>query len=374
MAVRRHRDTMILVYGRALVACSLVVAAACGPAVRAPKTRLTTKELVERFKPSVVRIESSMHGRIANGSGFVVGADGRIATNLHVIAGADSIKVTLLDGTHYVVERVVAIDLARDLAVLRIGRRDLPIVTLGDSDKVSAGDPVVVIGNPLGVFDFSVSDGLISSVRPLSADLVALQISAPISQGSSGGPLFNPYGEVIGVATFISREGQNINFGVPANYLRPLLDRQGGETVAKFSARMAELVANAEGQEKAAAGPGDGSKIIRRVPRYEIAILDGCDDVQVLAVFRSISEAIQLGAPVYNQGEHEACFVIYRKVADKYESDAKMCKGIREAFGQGLLRAEATDGFTGKAWAIRDTFDGVTDVIVRKANASAAPR
>jgi serine protease Do len=368
---RRRGKRSAAGYNLHVIARLLVVtmlAASCGPTIKAPRTRLTTKELVEKYKPSVVRIEASIDGRTAHGSGFVVAADGRIATNLHVIAGADAIKVTLLDGSEHKVTRVFGGEVDPHLPLLGIARRDLPSVTLGDSDQVSAGDPVVAIGNPLGVFDFTVSDGLISSVRPLSAELVALQISAPISQGSSGGPLFNPYGEVIGIATFIAKEGQNLNFGVPANYLKPLLVERRGETVKQFHDRMVALMAKAGGGRGAEGG--DRPKVVRRVPKHDMALLDGCSDEQMLMVFRSITEAIQLGAPVYNQGEHEACFVIYRKVADLYEGDKAMCKGIREAFGQGLLRAESESGFTEKAWAMRDTFDGLTDVIVRKANAA----
>jgi hypothetical protein len=342
---------------------------ACGPTVRPPPTRLTTKELVQKYKPAVVRIQAEADGRVAQGSGFVVAEDGRIATNLHVIAGATKVAVTLVDGSEHPVERVVAVDVERDLAILGIARRGLPSVTLGDSDKVSAGDPVIAIGNPLGVFDFTVSDGLISSVRPLSSHFVALQISAPISQGSSGGPLFNPYGEVIGVATFISREGQNINFGVPANYLRPLLARRGRETVPQFAERFARTL----DERDAPARPGDAPKIVRRVPRHEVAVLDGCRDEQLLEVFRDITEAIQIGAPVYNEGQHEACFVIYRKVAEAHAADETMCRGVRDAFAEGLRRVGEDEGFTAKAWSLRDTFDGLTDVIVRKAGAAAGP-
>src|SRR5690606_4902909 len=110
--------------------------------------------------------------------------------------------------------RVIAVDADRDLAIIEIDAPGkLPTLPLGNSDIVMPGDSVVVIGNPMRL-DFTVSDGLISSVRPVDNDVI-LQISAPISQGSSGGPLFNSFGEVIGVATMVSSEGQNLNFGVP---------------------------------------------------------------------------------------------------------------------------------------------------------------
>jgi serine protease Do len=348
-----------------LTAALFAGAAGCGGgSANAPRTRLTPKEIVDRNKPAIVGIEARVEGageREARnfGTGFLVAPDGLIATNLHVIFGAADVKVRLADGSEFKAQRVVAVDPRRDLVIIDIDARGLPTARLGNSDEVAAGDRVVAIGNPLGVLDYTVSDGLISSVRALAEGVTVLQISAPISMGSSGGPLFNPYGEVIGVATLISSQGQNINFGVPSNYLRPLLaSKEPGESMARFAERSREEAAKAA--PKATERPG------RQVPKHELSVLDGCTPDQVADVFRSISDAINVGAPVYNRGEHEACFVIYRKVAEQYEGDGKMCKGVRDAFGQGLLRAETLEDFTAKAWAMRDTFDGLLDVIERK--------
>ena len=334
------------------------------------RTQLTTKEIVDRATPSVVRIEAGK----GVGTGFVVGADGRIATNLHVIEGATQVTVQLADKRRFSVDRVVAVDPARDLAIVQIAAADLPVLRLGNSDKVSAGEPVVIIGNPLGVLDYTVSDGLISSVRPLTDDVTVLQTSAPISQGSSGGPLFNNYGEVIGIATFFSTEGQNLNFAIPSNYLRPLLAQRGGLTLAEFAEKI-RRARPAPGEckpvrSKIETKTPDGKAVVieRNVPCHEPAMLDGCTPEQMLAVFQGIQEAISKGAPIYNAGEHEACFVIYRKVATDAEGDSKMCKGIRGAFGQGLLRAGSVDSFTEKAWVLRDTFDGLLGVLARKLN------
>ena len=330
---------------------------------------LSPKEIAARNKPAIVRIESRVNGgpdRRQFGTGFVVGKDGRIATNLHVIVGSDDVKVRMSDGTKFKVQRVVAIDPQRDLAIIGIDAVDLPIALLGNSDEVAAGDKVIAIGNPLGVLDYTISDGLISSVRQLGEGITVLQISAPISQGSSGGPLFNPYGEVIGVATLISAEGQNLNFGVPSNYVRQLLaSKQPAEPLAAFAARFPPP--SAARSDPSRQRPG------REVPNHALSVLDGCSAKQVTEVFEAISDAISVGAPVYNRGEHEACFVIYRKVADRYEGDKQMCKGVRDAFGQGLLRAETVEDFTAKAWAMRDTFDGLLDVIARKAKDARQP-
>src|SRR6185436_20422352 len=113
--------------------------------------------------------------------------------------------------------------------------KTLPTLHLGDSSAVSAGDRIYAIGNPLGVFDYSITDGLISQVRPLSNDLTILQVSVAISQGSSGGPLFNQFGEVIGVTTAIITQGQAINLAVPSNYLRPLIQKPIAMSLDEFA-------------------------------------------------------------------------------------------------------------------------------------------
>lgn len=346
-------------------------AASCSASTRnTPRTALSTKEIVERNKPAIVRIESVVATptgeRRQFGTGFVVTADGHIATNMHVIFGSGDVKVRLASGKVFPARRVLAADPQRDLAIISIDAQDLPTVRLGDSDAVSAGDRVVAIGNPLGVLDYTVSDGLISSVRqPEGIGVKLLQISAPISQGSSGGPLFNLYGEVIGVATLISSEGQNLNFGMPSNYLQPLLaDKSQGVTMAAFAARFRPAIESGSDGERLVRAPE------RRVPNHPLSVLDGCSADQLAEVFKSISEAINIGAPVYNRREYEACFVIYRKVGEKFEGNRAFCKGVRDAFGQGLLRAETLDSFSDKAWAMRDAFDGLIAVIERKVNAA----
>jgi serine protease Do len=316
---------------------------------------LRPAEIVQRSKPAIVRIEVRAAQAEGMGTGFVLSADGRVATNLHVIGGATEIDVVLLDGTRLPVKEIAATDPARDLAVLSVTpAAPLATVPLGNSDEVQAGDPVVAISNPLGVLDYTVSDGLISSVRQVTGDLTILQISAPISQGSSGGPLFNQYGEVIGVATFISGAGQNLNFGIPSNYLQPLLARNDHITP--------QALAEAIQREY---GASQQQRPARQVPEHELAILEGCGRDALDQAVEEITNAIRAGAPVYNQGNHEACFRIYEGAAVRLERELE-CPGLRDALGQGLLRAGTMQDFTAKAWAMRDAFDGVLDVITRK--------
>jgi len=337
------------------VAAAVLAVCACGSTVKPPRARLTPKQMVERSKPAIVRIEVFGAGGRGIGTGFAIAKDGLIVTNFHVIQGVARARVVLHDGSEYDVDRVVAIDEAHDLVVIGIAKGDMMVLEIGDSEAVSAGDPVFAIGNPLGA-DYTISDGLISAVRQFD-ELTMLQISAPISQGSSGGPLLNHYGEVIGVATWVSEAGQNLNFGMPAKYLQPLLLQSGGESFEAFAMRSARLAeANA-----------DAPKIERRVPRYPVAFLDGCTDDHLQVVTDEIAAAIAKGAPIYNSGDHETCFRIYEGVALRLETQlSSACKGPREALGQGLLRAETLESYTEKAWAMRDAFDGLLGVMMQR--------
>ena len=357
---------------RASVALALSLSAvACSGSQKPERTRMSTKEIVDRNKPAIVRITTKVGTQVGIGTGFIVTSDGRIATNLHVIAGSESVKVKLLDGSEHMVTRVIAADEKRDLAIIAIDATGLPTLRIGNSDEVNAGDRVIAIGNPLGFLDYTVSDGLISSIRPLDENVTLLQISAPISQGSSGGPLFNPYGEVIGVAVGITDpkfDGQNLNFGIPSNYLKPLIAFRGsGEDVQTFARRFQNRVPKTTSCEG----------LRPKVPCHETTVLDGCTPDQVAGVYLSIQQAIEIGAKAYNAGHHEACFNIYRDVAAKAEADKAMCKGIRDAFDVGLRKAETRGNFKDKAWDMRDAFDGLLNVIERKATANrtgAAPR
>jgi serine protease Do len=336
---------------------------------------LTPKDIVQRASPAIVRIEA---GQDRVGTGFTIDKSGVIATNLHVVVGESTIKIHTFDGGLYQVSQIVGYDADHDLALLRIQpKKDLPILKLGDSDAMVAGDQIVTIGNPLGVFDYTVTEGLISQVRRdacVRRDeseqrclqyTNLLQISAAISPGSSGGPLFNQFGEVVGVTTAIT-SGQNLNIAMPGNYLKPMVAHYASISPDKF----------AEETRRFEEGPprrredkdGQTKEIVRRVPVHELAVLDGCKLEDIEEIVHQIGETIENGAPLYNKGEIEACFRIYEGTSLKYEHDGA-CPGVRTAFGDGLLRANSLASYKEKAWALRDTFDGLIDVAYRWAQA-----
>ena len=189
--------------------------------------QLTTGDIA-KFVDRVVYIEAKTADGTNIGTGFIISSDGKIVTNYHVIDKATSGTVTLSNNTTYDIDYVLGYSKPtnfgdKDLAVIKINATNLPVCTLGDSDRVQVGDKVVTIGNPLGIQNV-VSEGIVSKVWTNNESLPAglIQITAPISPGNSGGPLFNMSGEVIGVNTFYSTEGQNLNFALPINWLKQI--------------------------------------------------------------------------------------------------------------------------------------------------------
>ena len=197
---------------------------------------LTPQEIYKIAKDSTVHLfllnaERSVH---STGSGFFV-APNHIATNYHVIEDMLTGEPKLVGGVKlvgkediYAIEDIVDFDKENDLAIIKVKEVkgtgiDVPALPLGDSDAVQIGETIYVAGNPQGL-EGTFSDGIISAIRGDSTDKV-FQMTAPISQGSSGGPVLNDKGEVIGISVATFRDGQNLNFAIPVNYLKQLAKR-----------------------------------------------------------------------------------------------------------------------------------------------------
>ena len=140
----------------------------------------------------------------SSGSGFILTADGYIVTNHHVIEGATTVKVTLYSGETYDAT-IIGSDEDYDIGVIKVDVGNLLPVVIGDSEKLNVGDRVLAIGNPLGELTFSQTGGMVSSVnRAINVDgtpFNMIQTDTSINPGNSGGPLFNNYGEVVGIVT-----------------------------------------------------------------------------------------------------------------------------------------------------------------------------
>lgn len=180
-------------------------------------------ELVRRVKPSVVAIVTydARGEKLSKGSGFFISPE-RIVTNRHVIDGAFKAEIHTVSGNSYNVRGVLAVDGAGDIALLQIdiGPTQInPLVITRTSPQ--EGESVVVVGNPLGL-EGSVSNGIVSAVRDIPNFGRIIQITAPISSGSSGSPVINMQGQVIGVATLQLTDGQSLNFAVPSERVAAL--------------------------------------------------------------------------------------------------------------------------------------------------------
>jgi putative serine protease PepD len=230
--------------------------AAAPAATTSDTTPADVSAVVAKVKDSVVQVNTHTANAEGIGSGVVIGADGRILTNNHVVAGAEELTVTLADG-RTVKASVVGTDPSSDLAVIQAeGVSGLSPATFGDSGSVSVGDEVIAIGSPGGLQN-TVTTGIVSALdRDVSvpaeeqqqnpfpytdnggsrngASYQAIQTDASINQGNSGGPLFNTAGEVIGINSAMyspvstpdgSAGSVGIGFAIPSNTAQQVADK-----------------------------------------------------------------------------------------------------------------------------------------------------
>jgi S1-C subfamily serine protease len=183
----------------------------------------TASEVAQRSFPSVALIvmEDRNGQPLSLGSGFFVKED-IVVTNFHVIEGAArGYGKKVGQEKKYDLVGVVGSDANRDLVLLKLLGAKAPSLLLGDSGNAKVGDEVYVVGNPLGL-EGTFSSGIISGIRQVDKDKL-FQITAPISPGSSGGPVLNKSGMVIGIAVASYQGGQNLNFAIPSSYLESII-------------------------------------------------------------------------------------------------------------------------------------------------------
>ena len=207
-----------------------------------PQTRdskLDASAIFERSAKSVVVVIcGNAEGKFVQGSGVILRADGVIATNFHVGGNAQTCRVKLSNGDVYDDVSILQTDERKDIAIIQIRGINLPALTMADSDQVKVGSTVYAVGAPLGL-EGSITSGLISAIRPVNemfswADgFRVMQISTPVTHGSSGCPVLNEKGEVIGLVFAARVEGQNLNAAIPINYVHPLISTSIAATALK---------------------------------------------------------------------------------------------------------------------------------------------
>lgn len=258
--MRNRKIIALLIFSAGIIAGVLIFYTLNAPKQSIPIYRdivepvKSFSEIVKAVSPSVVNISTTRtvqnpptldelfeflapfgnsHGKkfkeMSMGSGVVVSSDGYLLTNFHVIEQADDIRVTLYDRRTFKAT-VIGVDPKTDLAVIKIGAKDLPVAPWGDSDKLQVGDFVLAIGNPYGL-THTVTMGIISATGRADVGIADyedfIQTDAAINPGNSGGPLVNIRGEIIGINTAIfSRTGgyQGIGFAVPSNMAKVIKD------------------------------------------------------------------------------------------------------------------------------------------------------
>ncbi|NLY76289.1 MAG: tetratricopeptide repeat protein [Firmicutes bacterium] len=181
-------------------------------------------EIIKKIEPSIIVVLTyDQEGKLlGQGSGFFINEDGEAITNRHVLEGAVRAEVKTIDGRIYSVTKIIAEDQEADIIKIKpiIPKSQLNFLNINPS-LPKVGERIIVIGSPLGL-EQTVSDGIVSAIRKIPIFGTIIQISAPISPGSSGSPVVNLEGEVIGVATFQMVEGQNLNFAIPGSRILEL--------------------------------------------------------------------------------------------------------------------------------------------------------
>jgi hypothetical protein len=205
-------------------------------------------QIIKKTLPSTVIILTyDKNGeKIGLGSGFFVSSNGNIITNRHVLSNAYRAEIKTADGKVYPITQIVAENKEADIVRASVDIQiSVPPLSLSHSIP-EVGEKIAVIGNPLGL-EQTVSDGIVSAVREIPEFGNIYQITAPISPGSSGGPAINMKGEVIGVTTFQSIEGQNLNFVIPSEHIVNLKGGIGKAFKSWAEENVEEWLASAEG-------------------------------------------------------------------------------------------------------------------------------
>ena len=266
------------------------------------RTLLSTSDIASRVTPSVVTLTTPT----GTGSGVIVDASGVLITSLHVIQGDIEVAVELANGDVYDDVAVVDVDERRDLVLLKIKAFNLTAASLGDSDDVQVGEDVVLVGSPQGL-NLTVSEGVISAVRDSRDGYRLLQTSAPASPGSSGGGMFNAYGELVGVVTSQITDGQNLNFGVPINYARGLLATEATMTLAELKIRFPASSADPTSPNTETAASDDATESTALLE----ALLEGAAGLQVEKV------TDQLWSTTYGPGTNVDVVTVYFSVYEQ---------------------------------------------------------
>lgn len=223
--------------------------------------------------------------QVGGGSGFIVGSDGLILTNRHVVSDPEAEYTVILNDGRKFQAQALGRDTVNDLAVLKIDAKDLPTMQLGNSDSLKIGQSVIAIGYTLSEYKNTVTKGVISGIgrRVVAGDGVrssvlegAIQTDAAINPGNSGGPLLDLSGAVIGINTAVNREGQLIGFAIPINEAKRVIESvQKHGRIVRAWLGVRYVTVTKELAEKNNLSVDYGVLVVRGEARDELAVMSG---------------------------------------------------------------------------------------------------
>ena len=308
-------------------------------------------------------IMGNKDGPIAQGTGFFISKNGAILTNYHVIRNGDRAIAEFPDGRTVAIDGVLAFNKTRDVAIIKAHGDNFRTLTLGNSDQLDVGDEVVAIGSPEGL-ESTVSNGIVSAMRTLEEKGKVLQITAPISHGSSGGPLFNMAGEVVGITSSGIEEGENLNFAIPINDVKKLLlspqklaslpneptpNEAGAPEEAKETAPEQASETDQQRCDETAAKyvheyfvyygkPPSGSYIVSTItgnhPVCHVAMLFADGDIKIEFPWRFVGDVVGRFIPAdINGGMGMVCGIDYPAQSDECHSKEEFDEEVDSEFG-----------------------------------------
>lgn len=312
----RGTDTALLAWG--------VGTANGSSAVQSIDGEEAAVSVVDQVRPAVVsvvikRLAANGTPYIAGGgTGFFVASDGLIVTNRHVVGDPTAFFAVITNDGAELPAKVVSVDPFMDVALLRVAGTGYPVAVLGDSDAVRAGQTVIAVGNTLSTFHNTVTKGVVSAVNRrvvagdpgLAGDVIerAIQTDAAINPGNSGGPLVNLLGEVIGVNTAVSHDGQSVGFAIPVNELKKAVtdvERYGrivrpwlGVRYAMLDADLAkeEGVSLTRGALVGSRTEGSDTAVAENGPAFEAGLQNG--DVILSVDGKALGDQLSLGSAI----------------------------------------------------------------------------
>ncbi len=262
-----------------------------------PEFPLSTSDIASRSMPAVVTIRTGN----GFGTGFAVGNHGFVVTNYHIIAAQSSIAVEFDDRVEYISE-IAAFSATLDLAILPVSGLKIAL-PMADRDHVELGDPVLAIGHPAG-FTSSVAAGIVSSIRTNESNTEQFQTTLPMMAGSSGGPLLDRHGRVIGVIQAAALNMQPLTFAIPIGQVKPLLYKAVRAPDPIPIAEFARLTAPPEREVEFPPKPTPAPPVAPRV-------LQGCTRADRVLIADTAEETLHAGRHLCDVEPNLSCVYVY---------------------------------------------------------------